>query len=457
MAWGGNDKGVEKWIKQLNENDPKLKTLHILSFRRVSPADLKAIFVAVAHNTTLKELYCSGHALDLAAAEQLSEALTLNDTLESLNIGNNELGKNDDIVAILCEGLAVNEGLLTLDWENKGLNNSSVQALAKCLKKNTVLKNLNLSRNELDDDAIQTLVLALQENETLHSLNLSMNAIGPAGAERLASYIAGNCHLIELDVSDNALMEGGETLGASLSNNKSIETLKMTGVTSKLEDLQLPSAAGADSQATDVKADESQSAHGNAIAKAVAKALSGNRSLKHLWLDHNHIQSISLVTLASMLPQSELIELRLRNNRLDNEGAKALAQSPGKLRHVELGENAIGSEGLGALLDTSLEYVGLFNNQVGGFGAEPERIPDLSNSKVQTLDIGCNGVTLEDVNAMIELLLAGGVPDLKLLEMGGNAEDKEMDGWEKSIERLQREKPEIEVAWKRLKSGEMAQ
>ncbi|KAG0169638.1 hypothetical protein DFQ29_009587 [Apophysomyces sp. BC1021] len=431
MAWGGNDSAVDKWIKQLKENDPKLTTLHILSFRRVSAADLTAIFAALAHNTSLKELYCSGHVLDVTATEQLSEALTLNDTLESLNIGNHEFGRDAKLVAILCEGLAVNEGLLTVDWENKGLNKSSMEALSRCLEKNTVLKNLNLSRNALDDDSINILALSLQQNKTLRSLNLSMNDIGPAGAQHLASCLAGNCHLEELDVSDNALMEGGQTIGAALVNNKSLVTLKMTGITSKLEDLQLPPSADDERPPSDPKTNESQSIHGNAMVEAVAGSLCGNRSLKHLWLDHNQIQSASVAILASALPKSGLVELRLRNNCIDDQGSKALAQSPGSLLQLELGENSIGSEGLGALLDTSLQYVGLFSNKVGGFGVEPDKIPNLGNTN--------------------------GVPDLKLLEMGGNAEDKDMDAWEESIGKLQRERPELEIAWKRLKSGEMAE
>ncbi|KAG1232819.1 hypothetical protein G6F68_019094 [Rhizopus microsporus] len=121
MVWGGNDSAVDNWVKQLESNDPKLVSLHILSFRRVSTKDLERIFKAIAHNTVLSELYISGHVLDVDSADQLSESLTLNETLKTLNLGNATFGKDPNVFGLFCEGLAANEGLVKLDLENKGL------------------------------------------------------------------------------------------------------------------------------------------------------------------------------------------------------------------------------------------------------------------------------------------------------------------------------------------------
>src|ERR1700760_4565790 len=110
MAWGGNDNAVKTWIKRLEENDPSFTSLHILSFRQVSPSDLAQLFTALGRNSTLKHLYCSGQPLDANAMESLSEALALNDTIESINVGTTKFGADSALFKAFCEGLAVNEG-----------------------------------------------------------------------------------------------------------------------------------------------------------------------------------------------------------------------------------------------------------------------------------------------------------------------------------------------------------
>ncbi|KAI9494501.1 hypothetical protein BDB00DRAFT_306423 [Zychaea mexicana] len=402
MVWGGNDNAVQKWVKQLNENDPKLTTLHILSMRRLSQDDLKSIFAALAHNTALKVLYCSGHALEQEAMDQLSEALTLNDTLETLNIGNAELGQHDDLLRIFGEGLAVNEGLHHLDLENKGLSDASLTALAPALAKNTTLRSLNLARNELKN--------AIEPLDTLRCLNLAGNKIDAAGARTLATRLA---QLEELDVSNNPLMEGAGALTAALANNTALKSLKLMGVT----------ALNSDNE----EEDTADSIHGNALMQNLAEALKINRRLSRVWLDRNGIESQALESLSTTLAPSGLTELRLRNNRVDDQGAKWLAQASAHDRrvHLDLGGNAIGYEGF-------------------------ELLPELKTSAVESLDVGCNGITVDDLEAIVTVLLQEGVPQLRLLEMGGNAKEEETEAWEAAITRLQAEREELEVAWKRF-------
>ncbi|KAI9496159.1 hypothetical protein BDB00DRAFT_785847 [Zychaea mexicana] len=399
MVWGGNDNAVQKWVKQLNENDPKLTTLHILSMRRLSQDDLKSIFAALAHNTTLKVLYCSGHALEQEAMDQLSEALTLNDTLETLNIGNAELGQRDDLLHIFGEGLAVNEGLHHLDLENKGLSDASLTALAPALAKNTTLRSLNLARNELTN--------AIEPLDTLRCLNLAGNKI--------------ETQLERLNVSNNPLMESAGALTAALANNTALKSFKLMGIT----------ALNSDNEEDDI----ADSIHGNALMQNLAEALKINRRLTRVWLDRNGIESQALESLSTTLAPSGLTELRLRNNRVDDQGAKWLAQASAHDRrvHLDLGSNAIGYEGFGALLDTaSIRHL------------------ELKTSAVESLDVGCNGITVDDLEAIVTVLLQEGVPQLRLLEMGGNAKEEETEAWEAAIARLQAEREELDVAWKRF-------
>jgi Ran GTPase-activating protein (RanGAP) involved in mRNA processing and transport len=467
MVWGGNDNAVDRWVKQLEENDPKLVSLHILSFRRISTSELGRIFRAIGTNTVLRDLYVSGHALDATSIDYLSESLTLNDTLRTLNLGNTSFGQNTDIFGLFCEGLAANEGLQKLDLENKGIDNpEAIRLLAEALANNKHLEEINLARNSLNDQAIELLAPALTG---LLRVNLGINNIGPLGASVLARQLLAPLSKVqELELSDNPLLEGARHLALALENNQQLRVLKLVDVVSNEVDpssmtLPPPSLGPMDmsnggkldeEEAKKKLTDETRTLHGNALMQALGKSLAANTTLTHVWLDNNAIESSALVNLQQSLATSALVEFKLRQNRIDDHGAMLLASvESNTLCHLELGENAIGAKGFGALLDTQqLEYLGLFNNKVGGFGADPSLLPELLSSSVLRLDIGCNGLIHQDVEAMTEVLLKKGVPQLTLLEMGGNVEDKEIELWEATLNRLLEERESLEVIWKRKPS-----
>ncbi|CAO3598582.1 unnamed protein product [Absidia cylindrospora] len=479
MAWGGNDGAVERWIKQLEENDPKLVSLHILSFRPINTLELSRIFKAVAGNTVLKELYCSGHGLNRNAMEQLSEALTLNDTLELLNIGNTTLGQDQALFSIFCEGLAVNEGLKTLDLENKGLGQQpeAMSLLVKSIQQHPTIQHVYLGRNELDDLTVgalaQWLTTTCSATSSLRCLRLNINSISSEGACVLAKALADSDEsstlvgsvLTELDLSENPLMDGAGPLAKQIVTRcSSLHTLKLMHVCTPNElddDLQLPPPtmdSGEVERALESRNQaelEKASPLGNALMDAVCQGLKdrGERNtLQAIWLDQNGIESSGL----SLLDQHTkgLRELHLRGNRIDDIGANFLTRCE-SLQHVELGANNIGCDGLATLLGTnSLTYVGLFSNPINGFSQNQDgdklELPRFEHSQIQSLDIGGCGISLSDVEAMARMLLDGGLPNLTLLEMGGNVEDKDMESWESVMAELKERRPDVQIAWRRL-------
>ncbi|KAI9260784.1 hypothetical protein BY458DRAFT_516283 [Sporodiniella umbellata] len=459
MVWGGNDSAVDNWVKQLESNDPKLKSLHILSFRRVSAKDLERIFKAIAYNTVLTELYISGHALDESSADQLSETLTLNETLETLNLGNATFGQDSKVFGLFCEGLAENEGLVKLDLENKGLLSNendkynAVKLLSDSLCKNSHLQELNLARNDLDDTALEILTPACVK---ILSLNLSMNLIRSEGMETISREISADrdCKLQEIDLSDNPLLNGAAVFAAALAHNKCLRTVKLANVVSDVEeDISLPSSAieQGEGKLDEPKKenDPKRTVHGNALVIALGQTLATNKTLTNVWLDNNGIESAALQLLACHLQESNVQELKLRQNQIDDEGASLLAQAISKqLLSLELGENTVKAKGFGMLLDTSLEYLGLFGNAINGFGEDQDALPELKKSNIKRLDIGCNQIVHQDLEAMTDVLIKGGVPKLEVLEMGGNALDNEMDLWESTIQKLLSER-DLEIVWKR--------
>lgn len=411
MVWGGNDNAVERWVKQLRENDPKLTTLHVMSMRRLSSQDLVSIFSAVSTNTTLKQLYCSGHVLDTASVEALAEALTLNDSLESLNVGTPDFGQQHELFQAFAEGLAANEGLIELDLENKQIGDDAMDVLSVALQKNPSLRRINLARNQIGDASLMR--WAAQDTARLETLNLASNALGAPGAQALVPALQ---HLHALDLSDNALGTGVVALATALAHS-TLRSLKLVNTTE----------------------------HGDALLDALN--LTHNKHLACLWLDQTHIRRVP-----DSLALGVLTELRMRENQLDDAAALQLAKA---LRHhphalsLDLGQNTIQYRGMDALLGANVGYLGLFSNQIRGLQDATDDSLDLSASVVERLDLGCNSITTDDLAVIVGLLLQeGAAPRLRLLEMGGNHKPDDVDAWDAQVEALQTARPDLEVVWK---------
>ncbi|KAG9067856.1 T-complex-associated testis-expressed protein 1 [Linnemannia hyalina] len=484
MAWGGgNTNSVDGWCKRLRSNDTTFTSLHILSFRRVTTAELGLLFDAISENTTLKELYASGHSLDAAAAKKLATALELNSTLERLNIGNDRMGGNEEVVKALAEGVAKNKGLVRLDMENKGLGGhgsgddgeGSVKALAEALEKNTDLQELNLARNKLTDQDIDVICKALANNKGLRVLDLSLNSFGEHGTRAIATLLAGDSTsedgvgLREIDLSDNELTEeGGMAIGQALKSNKTLQRLRM----SSSMDPPLPVEEGDDDkllwdhdlaalnkplspdQEAEIRSD------GDAILETLSESLKHNNTLQEIWMDYCNISSVGVTFLAEALRSNQgLTTIRMRNNRIGNRGARALgaALTPASsseynttLKNLELGSNKVGVLGWHGLVGaSSLESLGLYENGISvlheaidshllsSSSSSPTSTtaPSLSSTilngastanqvleKLAHLDVGCNGISREDFTQLGVSLIKGSLPSLIRLEIAGNGD-----------------------------------
>ncbi|KAF9327375.1 Leucine-rich repeat-containing protein 34 [Linnemannia elongata] len=482
MAWGGgNTNSVDGWCKRLRSNDTTFTSLHILSFRRVTTAELGLLFEALSENTTLKELYASGHSLDAAAAKKLSMALELNSTLERLNIGNDRMGGNGEVVMALAEGLAKNKGLVRLDMENKGLGGhgggddgeSSVKALAEALEKNTDLQELNLARNKLTDQDIDVICKALANNRGLKVLDLSLNSFGEHGTRAIAALLAGDSTtedgvgLREIDLSDNELTEeGGMAIGQALKTNKTLQRLRMSssmdpplpveeGDEDKLQwdhDLAALNKPLSPDQEAEIRSD------GDAVLETLSESLKHNNTLQEIWMDYCNISSVGVTFLAEALRSNQgLTTVRMRNNRIGNRGARALgaaltpASSSGyntTLKNLELGSNKVGVPGWHGLVGaSSLESLGLYENGISvlheaidshllsSSSPTSTTAPSISATipngastahhvleKLAHLDVGCNGISREDFTQLGVSLIKGSLPSLIRLEIAGNGD-----------------------------------
>ncbi|KAF9975014.1 T-complex-associated testis-expressed protein 1 [Actinomortierella ambigua] len=385
MAWGGGStNNVEQWVKRLRDNDPSFTSLHILSFRRVTSAELGQLFEALQHNEHLQELYASGHALDPSSASALAEALKHNHTLERLNIGHDHLGVDRTSVERICQGLAQNRGLKKLDLENKGFggDQGTVAVLAKALESDQChLEELVLARNKMTDADISLLCQSLSKNRHLQKLDLCLNDFGREGTEAVARLLSGSgegedggSRLIEIDLSDNEITEeGGCALGHALATNKILQRLRLSSVMDPPlpveEDDESNGLLGDTTQEqlgqplTETEIEEMKT-DGDAVLAAIAASLRINQTLQELWMDYCNLTPVGVLPLADALRTNRSLKtLRLRNNRVGNRGARALGAALTTAREA----SAATAEG-GSVSNSTLTSMDLSVNQIGQLG-----------------------------------------------------------------------------------------
>jgi Ran GTPase-activating protein (RanGAP) involved in mRNA processing and transport len=276
--------------------------------------------------------------------------------IESVNLSNCSI---EDVGAAFW-GLALSTGcekLTVLNLSKGKIHVNGAIALAIGLSQHPGLRVLNLSGNRVDRLGCQRIGQALLLSPCLEELDLSGNAIGSRGAASIAAFlIHPKCSLKKLDISDNDIgRRGGKALSVGLSENKSIVELYMGrndvesigaagfGIclekNSSLRILDLSNcdlddigcaaiAFGLRSNSTLetlILSDQALSDMG-AVEIGNCLKLAGEKSgLKSLQLQRNAIRNIGANGLAAMLKVNKsLIELRVDDNEITNEGAAAL-------------------------------------------------------------------------------------------------------------------------------------
>ena len=165
------------------------------------------------------------------------------------------------------------------------------------------------------------------------------------------------------------------------------------------------------------------------IGKEGVTALAGVLSrtqITELSLDWNRIEDGGAEALAGCLKDTNITSLYLGGNNIGDEGAKALAQNlPNTLTDLRFYCNQIGKEGAialaGCLKDTNLTSLDLGSNQIGYEGAKA-LAEGLKDTNITSLDLGWNQIGNEGATALAESLKD---TNLTSLNLGNNKIGKE--------------------------------
>ncbi|XP_014252099.1 protein phosphatase 1 regulatory subunit 37-like isoform X2 [Cimex lectularius] len=203
--------------------------LQVLKLENCSLTGRPIVILAAALklNTTLKELYLAENDLTTNDATQLSTLLKCNVTLQLLDISNNCIA--DIGFGHLCDAICEQTGPAGLSilvlWNNR-LKTASSQHLKRVLTLNSTLEMLNIGHNDLKDEFLYEIKEALAQNKTLLRIGMQSTQLKTEGAVSLAQVIASNPVLQRIDLRDNDLqVDGLLALSAAMKTNSSITQL----------------------------------------------------------------------------------------------------------------------------------------------------------------------------------------------------------------------------------------
>lgn len=142
----------------------------------------------------------------------------------TLNLEGNKLG--DAAIMLLCDGLAVNHSLQSLNLSKNCLTNFCTDKLREFLEQNTSVKKLYLYWNQIQGQGGINLLKGISSNSTLKILDLAWNSLGQHNtgfAKNFSEFLAANKDLVVLDISNNQIgKEDSKIISEGLSKNNTL-------------------------------------------------------------------------------------------------------------------------------------------------------------------------------------------------------------------------------------------
>ena len=367
--------------------------------------------LGAVNNTTLEHVNLNYCGINPRGAKHLAQALRVNNSVKTLKLIGNRLGNNgaNALAEMLGEygsmsSRTVNSTLEHIDLSKCRIGTEGARQLALALCVNTSVKTLKLIGNYPYDEGAKALAEMLGGNRedssgtvntTLEHVDLSDCRIGPAGAQHLAQALCVNTSVKTLKLSVNPLgdeNEGAKTLAEILGGNRA-DSSGTVNTTLEYIDLSVcrigPAGAQCLAQALRVNTSvKTLKLLNNPLddegANALAEMLGGygsknsgtvNTTLEYIDLSVCRIGPAGAQCLAQALRVNTSVKtLKLLNNPLDDEGAKALAELLG----------GYGSKNSGTV-NTTLEHIDLRNCSIGHDGAQRLAQALCVNTSVKTL------------------------------------------------------------------------
>lgn len=203
-----------------DETDPLKETLNMSGVSLPLKA-CTALASALSDNSFFTRIVLSDAFLGDDGCIKLANALKTNSTLLSLDLRGNSI-RSEGAVA-LANLLKVNSKLqhLFLEWNCLGIWDSGMKCISDALSINESLQTLDLRNNKIGPQSAQHLALCIKHNHSLRKIDLRWNNCGIIGGRSFVDLLQWNQVLVELDIIGNEIPEDtNRSIAAALERNR---------------------------------------------------------------------------------------------------------------------------------------------------------------------------------------------------------------------------------------------
>ncbi len=357
------DHEFQEFIGPILENSLEVCSISVAGLNQTQ---LKQLSIALASNTSVREISLGLNKIEFEGAKLLFRALR-NPTCQVKAIKLDQDSIGDEGFKALARALEdPNCKLTKIDLSNSkyGMTREIVTVLVKALKhKECKVTEINLGNNFIRLESIIVLAEALRDPHcSVEKINLWGNSIGDEGALVLADVLKDrNCKLTGINLESNYIGEAGALALAEAVKHHHCKVTEIYLGANIIKDVGARAFAEALNQlGCNVR---KIGLWGNKIGDAGARAFAdvrGAYTSKVEWvaLNANKIGDAGAKALAVAISQGRFLGVRalgLAENEIRDEGANALVEALKyplcKAQEMYLGENQIGDEASSALAE----------------------------------------------------------------------------------------------------------
>ena len=298
-----------------------------ISGNNIGDVGIACLATVLQANTTMKRLDIGRNLNGIAVngAKSLGKAISVNSSLEVLDIGGNSIG--DEGVAHIANALQTNTTMKALIVFECGISDKGAESLARALSVNSSLEELNISFNHIGDEGVAHIANALQTNTTMKVLDVLTCGISCEGAESLARALSVNNSLEVLNISGNIIGDEVAHIANALQTNTTMTVLNVSNCD--------VSCKGAESLGRALSVNSSlkelyfkDTSIGDEGVAHIANALKANTTMKLLSVDFCDISDKGAESLARALTvNSSLEKLNIRFNPFGDDGIAHIANA----------------------------------------------------------------------------------------------------------------------------------
>lgn len=363
---GINDSSGKFLFSSLQSYCPFLKMLDI-SFNNLTDSTIKSASDYFSSLIQLKKFNLSHNAIGSLGASMLFQSLTINNSLELLNISFNGIDNTlfEKYKSIVEQFFSRNKKLITLYYCGNYIPPSAVDIFTQNLIANTKLAYVYLDNNQINDEGLEYLSSLVSYNAKLTGLHLAYNKFTHVGISKLLEQIAWRTLLVELDLSQNNLSEQSiKLIVNTLSNNKRIGALNLSYNTIKdgtmiaqlirvntclknlnlsnchmgLECKKICEALEVNKKLAVIDLSVNEIGKNKTILSLVSKMLKENYHLRFVYLNENYLTDDDLISLSEGLKNNRnLNNMLLKRNKIElKKNMPAVFKNLRKNDHIKI-------------------------------------------------------------------------------------------------------------------------